>query len=70
MECNPQALIYYPRSTKVKNRGIAFLKNPAIPARDNSLHSLRTAPVAGLDSSVPQSQSESLGKPTFCTIFL
>lgn len=35
MECNPQALIYYPRSTKVKNGGIAFLKNPVIPARDN-----------------------------------
>lgn len=38
MECNPKALIYYPRSTKVymvKNREIAFLKKSHDPAGEN-----------------------------------
>lgn len=69
MECNPQALIYCPRSTKVKKGGVAFQKKPIIPARDHPLHGLRTAPAAGPSLSVPQSQSETPGKPTFCTIF-
>lgn len=56
MECNPQALIYYPRSTKVKNGRVALQKKPIIPARDNPLHGLSTAPAAGPSSSVPQTQ--------------
>lgn len=71
MECNPQALIYYSRSTKIKNGGAAFKKKTKnhYPCQGQPLHGLRTVSATGPSSSVPQSQSETPGKPTFCTIF-